>query len=80
MYAAYLYIMKAVSPVSSYPSQRGEPRREVPEKGSLLEETVAPHRRLTFPHIKDRLNRIIHVALGIHQARHREPHQLHERG
>ena len=77
MYAAHLYILKAISPIPGRRSQRGEPCREMPEEGGLFEEPIAPNRRPSLPHIKDRLNHIIHVALGIHSTGYRKAHQLH---
>ena len=77
MYAAHLYILKAVSPIPGRRAQRGEVRREVAEEGSLFEEPVAAHRRSALPHIKDRLNHLIHVALGTKPAGYRKVHQLY---
>lgn len=77
MYAAHLYILKAISPIPTRRSQGREPCREVSEEGRLFEEPVAPNRLPALPHIKDGLNHIIHVALGIHSAGYRKAHQLH---
>jgi hypothetical protein len=80
MYAAHLYILRAINPVPSHRLERSESRSKVAEKGRLFEETVAPHRRSTFLHIKDRLNHIIHMALGIHPTGYGEAHQFHRCG
>jgi len=61
MYAAHLYILKAISPTSGRPSQRRELSREVTEEERM----------------RNRLNHLMRVALGTKPAGYRKTHQLY---
>ncbi|HEY7029286.1 MAG TPA: hypothetical protein VH438_16845 [Gemmatimonadales bacterium] len=67
--------MKAINPIPGRRS-RDESRSEAREAGRRQEQVAVNH-RATLRDIKDRLNQMIHVALGSRAAGYRKAHQLH---
>ena len=77
MYAAHLYILKAISLTSGRRSQQRELSRELTEAERLFEEPVMSPRRSAITRMKNRLNHLMRVALGTKPAGYRKTHQLY---